>query len=88
MNYCLDFSIRVEDQLLLLIAEYQREHPGEEITVTKENELYSIAMETVLAADKGLTWAEGNVRLGELILLIDCDTKVVRPHRNSEICQL
>ncbi|KAE9379340.1 hypothetical protein N431DRAFT_540949 [Stipitochalara longipes BDJ] len=74
MNYCLDFSIRVEDELLRLIAEHERENP--DITVEKENELYAIAMETILAADNGKTWAAGNVRLGEFILLLDCDTKV------------
>jgi hypothetical protein len=75
MNYCLDFSIRVEDELLRLISEYEQEN--EDITVEKENELYAIAMETILASDNGKTWAAGNVRLGEFILLLDCDTKVV-----------
>jgi len=79
MNYCLYFSIRVEDELLRLIAEYEREHPGEEITVAKENELYSTAMETIILSDEGRTWAGGNVRLGEFILLLDCDSKVVGP---------
>ncbi|PMD58223.1 uncharacterized protein K444DRAFT_592129 [Hyaloscypha bicolor E] len=74
MNYCLDFSIRVEDELLRLIAEHERDNP--DITIEKENELYAIAMEAILAADQGKTWAEGNIRLGEFILLLDCDTKV------------
>lgn len=77
MNYCLNFSIRVEDELLRLIAEFEGQHPEEEVTVAKENELYSLAMETIIASDEGRTWAAGNVRLGEFILLIDCDTKVV-----------
>jgi len=75
MNYCLDFSIRVEDELLRLIAEHERDNA--DITIEKENELYAIAMEAILAADQGKTWAEGNIRLGEFILLLDCDTKVV-----------
>ncbi len=77
MNYCLDFSIRVEDELLRLCAEFEEQHPEEEITVEKENELYSMAMETMIASDEGRTWAAGNVRLGELLLLVDCDTRVV-----------
>jgi hypothetical protein len=77
MNYCLDFSIRVEDELLRRIAEFEQANPGEEVTVGKENELYSIAVETIIASDNGRTWAAGNVRLGEFILLLDCDTKVV-----------
>ena len=77
MNYCLDFSIRVEDKLLGLIADYEQQFPEEEITVAKENELYDIAMKEIIASDEGRTWADGNVRLGEIILLLDCDTKVV-----------
>jgi hypothetical protein len=77
MNYCLDFSIRVEDELLRLIAEFEQANPGDEVSVEIENELYSTAMETIIASDEGRTWAGGNVRLGELILLLDCDTKVV-----------
>jgi hypothetical protein len=77
MNYCLNFSNRVEDELLRLIAEYELDHPSEEMSVDKENELYTIAMETIIAADEGRTWAAGNVRLGEFILLVDCDTQVV-----------
>jgi hypothetical protein len=77
MNYCLDFSIRVEDELLRLLAEYEQQFPDEETTVAKENELYDTAMETIIASDEGRTWAGGNVRLGEIILLLDCDTKVV-----------
>jgi hypothetical protein len=77
MNYCLNFSIRVEDELLRLIAEFEAQNPEEEVTVAKENELYALAMETIIASDEGRTWAAGNVRLGEFILLIDCDTKVV-----------
>ncbi len=43
----------------------------------KENEFYAQAMETIIASDEGRTWAAGDVRLGEFILLIDCDTRVV-----------
>jgi hypothetical protein len=77
MNYCLEFSMRLEDDLLRQIAEYEREHPGQEITIAKENEFYSIALETAIASDGGKTWASGNVRLGEFILLVDCDARVV-----------
>jgi hypothetical protein len=77
MNYCLDFSIRVEDKLLSLIADHEQQFPEEEITVAKENELYDIAMKEIIDSDEGRTLADGNVRLGEIILLLDCDTKVV-----------
>jgi hypothetical protein len=84
MNYCLHFSIRVEDELLRLVAGYEQEHPSEEITVAKENELYPIAMETIIASDEGRTWAGDNVRLGEFVLLIDCDMKVVGSQSNKD----
>jgi hypothetical protein len=77
MNYCLDFSIRVEDELMRMISHFEKQNPDVEVTVAKENELYSIAMEKIIASDEGRTMAGGNVRLGELILLVDCDTKVV-----------
>lgn len=77
MNYCLNFSNRVEDELLRLLAEHELLHPGEEVSVEKENEFYGKAMEKIVAEDEGRTWAAGNVRLGEFILLVDCDTKVV-----------
>jgi hypothetical protein len=79
MNYCLDFSNRVEDELLRLIAQRVEttEHGTVHITFEEENELYNKALETVLSADDGKTMADGNVRLGEIILLVDCDTRVV-----------
>jgi hypothetical protein len=77
MNYCLDFSIRVEEELFRLIADWEQAHPGVEVSMAKEKELYTAAMEITIAADGGRTWAAGNVHLGELILLIDCDARVV-----------
>ena len=79
MNYCLDFSIRVEDELLRLIAALCAEtgKSNEEITVEEENVLYNRALETIIEQDEGRTWASGNVRIGEIILIIDSDTRVV-----------
>lgn len=79
MNYCLDFSIRVEDELLRLIAALCAEtgKSNEEITVEEENVLYNRAIETIIEQDEGRTWASGNVRIGEIILIIDSDTRVV-----------
>ena len=79
MNYCLSFSLRVEDELLRLIAE-TAERDGrsrESYTVDEEEVLYQQALQTVLEADGGKTLADGNVRMGEIILIIDCDTRVV-----------
>jgi hypothetical protein len=77
MNYCLDFSNKVEDELLGLIAQREETINTQHITLEEENALYEQALETVIAGDEGRTMAAGNVRLGEIILLIDCDTRVV-----------
>lgn len=78
MNYCLDFSIRVEDELLRLIAEtcQQRGCTQDDLSIDDEDELYEQARNTIVEKDGGKTWAAGNVRLGEVILIIDSDTRV------------
>jgi hypothetical protein len=79
MNYCLSFSIKVEDELLR-VMEARAQELGcspEDLTAEQENEMYSLAMNTIIERDQGRTWAAGNVRMGELILLVDCDTRVV-----------
>lgn len=79
MNYCLDFSIRVEDELLRLIASVCAEtgRSQDDLTIEEENILYQKALETIIDQDEGRTWAAGNVRIGEVILIIDSDTRVV-----------
>jgi hypothetical protein len=81
MNYALHFSVRVEDELVRLVEERfpdENELPQDPVlTAQEENELYQQAFNTVLASDEGKTMAAGNVRIGEYILLIDCDTRVV-----------
>jgi hypothetical protein len=79
MNYCLDFSIRVEDEMLRLIEATCNERgcTSADLTIEEENELYDQARNTIVEKDGGKTWAEGNVRLGEIILIVDSDTRVV-----------
>lgn len=69
MNYALAVSSRVEDKL----ATVQR--PA---TWTQEDEsnAYHIGLQQVIADDEGRTWAEGNVRIGDYVLLVDSDTRV------------
>ena len=78
MNYCLDFSIRVEDELLKLIADTCRERSctQDDLSIEDEDNLYDQARNTIVERDGGKTWAAGNVRLGEVILIIDSDTRV------------
>lgn len=75
MNYSLDFSLRVEDEILRLIE--QREKNKLDNPFEVEEDFYDQALNTILAEDQGRTLAAGNVRLGEIILLVDCDTRVV-----------
>ncbi|OCK77120.1 hypothetical protein K432DRAFT_418823 [Lepidopterella palustris CBS 459.81] len=78
MNYALNFSIRVEDELQRLLKTRANELgcSEEDLTLEQENEMYDQAMKTILSNDNGRTWAGGNVILGEIILLVDCDTRV------------
>ncbi|KAI1841178.1 hypothetical protein JX266_012645 [Neoarthrinium moseri] len=69
MNYALMVSNRVEDKLL----ELQR---GPTWTQDDENTAYQQCLEEVIQQDEGRTWAEGNIRVGDYILIIDSDTRV------------
>lgn len=84
MNYCLSFSLKVEDELLRLMKE-KSEIEGratEDFSLEDEAYLYELALQTIIEGDEGKTLAEGNVRMGDIILIVDCDTRVVRfsPH--------
>lgn len=69
MNYALRLSVRVED----LLAKEERHSTWSQ---TDENTAYSHALETAIAEREGETWAEGNIRIGDYILLVDSDTRV------------
>ncbi|KAF5021882.1 hypothetical protein F66182_6073 [Fusarium sp. NRRL 66182] len=78
MNYCLAFSNRVEDEMQRLteLECQNRNCSYEELTAQDDDRLYETALQNMVDADEGKTWAEGNIRMGEIILLIDCDTRV------------
>ncbi|OOQ81930.1 hypothetical protein PEBR_40995 [Penicillium brasilianum] len=78
MNYGLAFSNRVEDELTRLtqLECQQRGYTTDDLTVEDDDRLYQQALANMLAEDEGHTWAEGNIRIGEIILIIDCDTRV------------
>ncbi|EPS28344.1 hypothetical protein PDE_03290 [Penicillium oxalicum 114-2] len=78
MNYGLAFSNRVEDELARLadLECQQRGCSNDDLTFEDDDRLYQQALSNMLAEDEGRTWAEGNVRIGEIILIIDCDTRV------------
>lgn len=69
MNYGLGVSIMIEEKL----ANVDRH---EKWSQNDENLAYDTALCDVLADSNAETWADGNVRIGEYILLIDSDTRL------------
>ena len=69
MNYAMAVSGRVEDKLRQVVR-------GPGWTQTAETEAYQRCLRAVMEEDQGRTWADGNVRIGDYILLIDSDTRV------------
>ncbi|KAK9461690.1 glycosyl transferase family group 2-domain-containing protein [Lipomyces oligophaga] len=69
MNYCLDISNRVEDKL-------QAIERHDKWTDVDEAVAYEAALEEVLHEEDGACQAAGDIRIGDLILLIDSDTRV------------
>ncbi|KAI1824602.1 glycosyl transferase family group 2-domain-containing protein [Xylaria intraflava] len=69
MNYALMVSNRVEDKLVQTrrSSAWTQEH---------EFAAYELCLAEVLQEDEGRTWAEGNIRVGDYILIIDSDTRV------------
>ncbi|KAF2454646.1 glycosyl transferase family group 2-domain-containing protein [Lineolata rhizophorae] len=75
MNFALNFSNRVEDILLEMIDEKQRNEKTDVIDDNEEEAMYQAALDKALGQDK-LAVAAGNIRVGEYILIIDSDTRV------------
>ena len=73
MNFAMDISLKLE-------AKLEQIDRDEEWTDVKEEAAYTACLEQVLAEVKENTgheaWAGGNIRMGDLILLIDSDTRV------------
>ena len=69
MNYALRLSLQVEEKLARVVRD-------EKWSQLQENQVYEAALQEVLAAREGEAWADGSVRVGDYILLIDSDTRV------------
>lgn len=78
MNYCMDFSIRVEDGMNALIDAACKEHGclRDDLPQHILAEAYNESFRAEVEKDNGRTWAGGDVRIGEVILIIDSDTRV------------
>jgi membrane glycosyltransferase len=69
MNYALRLSAQIEEKLAVV------ERPAG-WSQMNENAVYERALHDVLAEREGEAWADGSIRVGDYILLIDCDTRV------------
>ena len=69
MNYALAISSRVEDQLLQVPRDAAW-------TEDSETAAYKYCVQQVIDQDGGRTWAEGNIRVGDYILILDSDTRI------------
>lgn len=69
MNYALWTSVQTEE----ILSSIDRH---ENWSQRDENEAYGEALRNTLDQHGGETWADGNVRVGDYILLIDSDTRV------------
>ncbi|EXJ84976.1 hypothetical protein A1O3_05651 [Capronia epimyces CBS 606.96] len=69
MNYALNVGARVEDKLALVDR-------TEGWTSERERNAYEATLAEIVAEDEGRTQADGNIRVGDYILLIDSDTRV------------
>lgn len=82
MNYSLNFSLRVEKVFLDLLEQRAAElNCSTDHLINDEDRVYKQALDTCLEQDSGKTWASGNLRIGEVILIVDSDTRVVRSTR-------
>ncbi|KIW55682.1 hypothetical protein PV05_04413 [Exophiala xenobiotica] len=69
MNYCLHVSNRIEDKM----AQTTRTPAWNQ---EDEDQLYQACFDHVIKEDAGRTWGNGDVRIGDYILIIDSDTRV------------
>lgn len=77
MNFGNSLSIRVEEIMdeIRPVPE-ESEDPNWVWTDEDEREIYDEALAKALEESNGIAWAAGNIRVGELILIIDSDTRV------------
>lgn len=69
MNYALWVSQRIEEKLGQVVR-------PEDWNKEQESIAYWESLHQVIVEDQGRTWADGNIRMGDFILLIDSDTRV------------
>ncbi|GAA6010580.1 hypothetical protein JCM10207_007748 [Rhodosporidiobolus poonsookiae] len=86
MNVTIELSLRVES-----IMDERRPTDLDDLaawTSIDEDRLYEAALATALEEKENIVWANGNIRVGELILLIDSDTRVPRDCFLDAACEM
>lgn len=79
MNFALNISQKVEAYMQERADVRFAGKETEMITEEEEEAMYHEVLQQVLK-ENPLAWADGDIRLGEIILLVDSDTRVVRIH--------
>jgi hypothetical protein len=69
MNYAMWLSVKAEARM----AEIDRH---EKWNQKEENDAYELVMQEILAGIDHEAWGDGNIRIGDYILLVDSDTRV------------
>ncbi|KAJ4350399.1 uncharacterized protein N0V89_009020 [Didymosphaeria variabile] len=72
MNYGLRVSTDLEEELIKSRWEFQREN--NDWSQQDENDAYTDELMKII--DRNGTWADGNIRIGDYILIVDSDTRV------------
>ena len=76
MNFALNVSQKVESYLQAAVESRSKEKGAMAIEETQEQALYNQCLERVLKEDHRVQ-AAGNIRMGEVILIVDSDTRIV-----------
>ena len=76
MNFALNISQKVEKYLQEMVDAKMAAEGTDLIDEQEEEEMYQLALARVLE-ENPLAQAAGNIRMGEYILIVDSDTRVV-----------
>ncbi|KAJ3288868.1 hypothetical protein HK104_007899 [Borealophlyctis nickersoniae] len=68
LNFALQFSMKVDDAMNAI-------DPMRRLNPEQEGQVYTDILEDVLEQD-GRAWAEGDIRVGEIILILDSDSRI------------
>ena len=75
MNFALNISQKVEKYMQEMVDARQQQGGSDMIDEQEEHDLYRMALKRVLE-ENPLAQADGNIRMGEYILIVDSDTRV------------